>query len=191
MAEIVKLNEIYGLKLIGYGRNKRDMTSMIFFSRSGTEILENYLGNMKKKEQDPNDTNLLNDLLLSNLDLYMNSKQQPILTKKDPTDSSRVFIGYIGSDFRGTSGIQEISENGLVISVTGSGDIGQDTEFICKLPRDGYIIGYWDGRNSKGFRCWKWKFSALRKMDFLNDGKFCEYPNLDMAKISFGLAELE
>ena len=162
------------IEIVGKGENISDETKRIYFSKSGNQIIKN-IDNIDNEK-------------LNQLELYVSKKGVYVLTKK--TNKNIItFNDNIESSFRGTSWIEEI-DNGIVISATGNGRIGEHTEFIASLKENGYLIVGFNGRYSAGYVIYQNKNGKLIKNVFSNNGKYVNMFVLEKAKTLAGLNDI-
>jgi len=164
-------NGIKFIEITGVGENISDETKRIYFSKSGAEAIK--------------DVDEMNSEILNELELYHNKKGQAILTRKKD-NKTITFNDYVESSFRGTSWIEEIKK-GEIESATGSGRIGEHTEFVATLKDGGYLIVGFNGRYEAGYKIYKNDGGVLKSEIFANSGKYVDMFPLEEAKMLMGI----
>ena len=170
----IKETGIKYIEIVGRGENISDEYKRVYFSKSGATIVENI-------EAIDNET-------LNKLELYFSKKGNAVLTAKK--DNSIITVNdEVMSSYRGTSWLEEIS-NAVVISATGSGRLGEHTEFIATIKNGGNVIFGFNGRYEAGYTIYQNKNGKLVKNTFSNSGKYVDMFDLDEAKALAGINEI-
>ena len=170
----IKETGIKYIEIVGRGENISDEDKKVFFSRSGAEIVKNIES--------------IDDETLNELELYFSKKGNAVLTvKKDKT--AITINDEVMSSYRGTSWLEE-TFNANVEFATGSGRLGEHTEFIATINDGGYVILGFNGRYEAGYTIYQNKNGKLIKNTFSNSGKYVDIFDLDEAKALAGISEI-